>query len=138
MDRLERWAYVSIMKFNNAKCKVLHLGRGYPKPRYRLGREGVESSPEADDLGVLIDERLRMNQQCALAAQVVNCILGCIKRRVVGRLREVILPFYSALMRPHLEYCIQHSGAPRQGHGVVGVGPEEDHKDNQRVPAPPQ
>jgi len=95
------------MKFNNAKCKVLHLGWRNPKHRYRLGREWLESSPEEKDLRVLVDERLNMSHQCVLAAQQANHILGCIKRSMTNRAREVILPLCSALMRPHLEYCIQ-------------------------------
>ncbi|GAB0189922.1 mitochondrial enolase superfamily member 1 [Grus japonensis] len=65
LDRLERWARANRMKFNKAKCKVLHV------------------------------------------AQKANRVLGCIKRSVASRSREVILPLYSALVRPHLEYCVQ-------------------------------
>ncbi|GAB0205700.1 cAMP-dependent protein kinase inhibitor alpha [Grus japonensis] len=108
--RLKKWAYVNLMKFNKAKCKDLHMGWGNPQYQYRLGDKGIESSPEEKDLAVLVDENLDVSQQCELTTHKANRVLGCIKTSVTSRLREVILPLYSALVRPRLEYCIQSWG----------------------------
>jgi len=74
------------------------------KYQYRLEGEGTWGM---EDLGVLVDEKLDMIQQCALTAQQANRILGCIKSNVASRSREGILPLCPALVRPHLESCVQ-------------------------------
>jgi len=106
-DWLESWAQKNLMKFNKGKCRVLQLVRNNPMHQYRLGVDLLESSSAESVLGLLVDDRLTMNWQYALFAKKTNGILGCMKKSVTSRSREVLLPLYSALVRPHLEYCIQ-------------------------------
>ncbi|CAM4704989.1 unnamed protein product [Lepidochelys kempii] len=107
LDKLEAWAKRNLMRFNKDKYRVLHFGRKNPMHRYRLGTKWLGSSSAEKDLGVTVDKKLDMSQQRAVVAKKTDGILECVSRGIASRLRDVIVPLYSTLVRPHLEYCIQ-------------------------------
>ncbi|KAK4820177.1 LOW QUALITY PROTEIN: hypothetical protein QYF61_021449, partial [Mycteria americana] len=104
LPKREKWVDRNFMKFSNGKYKVLYLGRNSPMYQYMLGVEWLESSSAEKELGVPVETKLT---QYGLVAKKANGILGYIRSRLAGRLREVILPLYLALVRPYLEYCVQ-------------------------------
>jgi len=107
LDRLEEWANKKLMKFHKKKCKVLHLGKYNPGVQHRLGYTQLGSSSLERELGVLADNKLDVSEQCAAVAKKANRMLGCINKGINSRDKEVIIPLYSVLVTPHLEYCVQ-------------------------------
>jgi len=95
------------MLFNMDKCKVMHMGYNNLQAEYVTDCSILGSVNEEKDLGVIISEDMKWDKQCGAAASKTNVILGMIERSFCVRSREIVIPLYKSLVRPHLEYCSQ-------------------------------
>ncbi|GAB0184565.1 mitochondrial enolase superfamily member 1 [Grus japonensis] len=130
LDRLENWAITNCMRFNKGKCRILHLGRGNSGYMYRLGNDTLETSQPERHLGVLVNSKLGMSQQCAQAARKANCILGCIKHSIASQSREVTVPLCTGAASPQV-LCAVLGATVQKGHETIGECPKEGNKDGE-------
>ena len=109
LKELSDWAKKWQMAFNSSKCKVMHLGRLNKNPcvKYKFDGVELEEIKEEKDLGIIINDTLKVGPQCLKAAKKGNQILGLIARTFASREKEIIMKLYKSLVRPHLDYCIQ-------------------------------
>ena len=107
LDRLVKWSEKWQMLFNFGKCKCLHTGHGNLNVNYKMGDTVMGTTIKEKDLGVTISADMKVSEQCGIAASKGNQILGLIRRNITYKGKNLIIPLYKAIVRPHLEYCIQ-------------------------------
>ena len=95
------------MFFNVDKCKVLHIGNRNVQADYTMNGIQLAKVKQEKDLGVVISDDLKPSKQCSEVVKTANKLIGFIGRSFEFRTEEIILNLYNALVRPHLEYCVQ-------------------------------
>ena len=98
------------MLLNFGKCKCIHIRHGNMDEEYKMGDAVLGRTTQEKELGVTFNAGMKVSEQCGIAASKGNQILGLIRRTITYKEKQLIVPLYKAIVRPHLEYCIQHGG----------------------------
>ena len=94
------------MLFNIGKCKYIHIVHGNMDEEYKMGVAVLGRTTQEKDLGVTFSADMKVSEQCGIAASKGNQILRLIRRTITYK-EKLLIVLYKAIVRPHLEYCIQ-------------------------------
>ncbi|RMC22453.1 hypothetical protein DUI87_00767 [Hirundo rustica rustica] len=106
LEWLDGWAESNKMKFTKSKCRVLHFGHNNPLQRYRLGTVWLDSAQEERDLGALVTAAEHEPAVCP-GGQEGQWHPGLDQEWCGQQEQGGHSSLYSALVRPHLECCVQ-------------------------------
>ena len=107
LDNMCNWGLENEMEFNIDKCKVIQAGSANVNFQYKMNGVNLESVNSHKDLGIHISNNLKVEKQCKEAYKNANMQLGFIKRNFQYKSKDIILPLYKSIVRPHLEYAVQ-------------------------------
>src|SRR5215469_6862450 len=107
LNKIITWSKTWQMNFYADKCKIIHFGSRNEGHNYSIEGSILQAASEEKDLGVTVDNTLKFSKQCAEAVKKANKMLGYIARNFEYKSKNIILPLYRSLVRPHLEYAVQ-------------------------------
>ena len=83
---LEKWAKLWQMQFNVDKCKMMHF-----RYTYTMNNKELQTVSEEKDLGVIIQDNLKVDKQVAASVAKANKMLGMIRRSFKSRDEKTML-----------------------------------------------
>ena len=102
---LEKWAKLWQMQFNVDKCKMMHFEFNNTRHTYTMNNKELQTVSEEKDLGVIIQDNLKVDKQVAASVAKANKMLGMI-RPFKSRDEKMMLQLYKLVVRPHVEFAI--------------------------------
>ena len=101
------WANKWQMNFNVDKCSVMHIGHNNMQGNYNMSNQQLSTTDQHRDLGIIITKDLKWQKQTEKSCKMVNRVLEFIARNFRYKNKELILPLFKSLVRPHLEHAVQ-------------------------------
>ena len=80
------------MVFNFGKCKCIHIGHGNMDEEYNMEDAVIGRTPQEKDLGVTFSADMKVSEQYGIAALKGNKILGLIRRTIMYKEKQLIVP----------------------------------------------
>jgi Reverse transcriptase (RNA-dependent DNA polymerase) len=105
LNNIYEWSVTWGMKFNISKCHVMHVGKNNTTHVYTMGGQRLAVTKSEKDVGVIISDNLKPNEQCKKAAATASAVLGQIHRAFHYRDRHTYVRLYAQYVRPHLEFA---------------------------------
>lgn len=103
------WSLIWLLLFNSEKCSILHLGNNNPKYKYTIKHDNdiqpLKVTTAEKDLGVIIDPLLNFDTHITQQIKKARGISAMILRSITGRTRDILIPLYTAIIRPNIEYA---------------------------------
>ena len=92
LDKLVKWSEKWQILFNFGKCKCIHIGHGNMVEEYKMGDAVLGRTTQEKDLGVPFSADMKVSEQCGIAASKGNQILGLIRRTIMYKEKQLIVP----------------------------------------------
>ena len=108
LNKLVKWSEKWQMLLNFGKCKCIHIGHENMDEEYKKVDAVLGRTTQEKDLGVTFSADMKVSEQCGIAASKGNQILGLIRRTIMYKEKQLIVPLYKAIVRPHAEFVFKH------------------------------
>ena len=91
------------------KCKCIHIGLWNIDEECKMGDAVLGRTTQEKYLGGTLTADMIVSEQCGIiiAASKRTKILGLIRITITYKEKQLIVPVYTAIVRPHLEHFIQ-------------------------------
>ena len=93
--------------YRDVLASTMHILSSFSNSNEHITSSSVNTNCKTKQCHVTMNANMKVSEQCRIAASKGNQVLGMIRRNITYKEKSLIVPLYKAIVRPHLEYCIQ-------------------------------